>query len=82
MMTELIFRNIMILRLGTLLRYLYLRFIKKNKSASYKQLLNQKCTGDIKKDEINTFNNEIINRLYALVFLIVIVIIIAFFTYK
>lgn len=81
-MLELIFKNLITLHIGIFIRYLFLRYIKKNRDISYKQLLigEKNKRNDIKEDEINCFNNEIKNRLYGITFLIIIVIVIIVLT--
>lgn len=81
-MLELIFKNLFTLHIGIFIRYLFLRYIKKNRDISYKQLLigEKNKRNDIKQDEINCFNNEIKNRLYGIIFLIIIVIVIIILT--
>jgi len=74
-MIEIIFRNLFILYLGTLLRFLFHRVIKRKK-ISYHQILNGIEHEKTKEDEIFNIRNEFINRLYGLGFLLFVVVII------
>lgn len=72
-------RNLLILYLGTFIRFVYLRFIKR-KDVSFKVLLHPAQEGKIDKDnELDIFTNEMANRSYGCIFLIIIVGIIAYF---
>ena len=66
-------RNLLILYLGTFIRFVYLRFIKR-KDVLFKELLDLVKEGKIKKDdEMDIFTNEMANRSYGCIFLIIIV---------
>ena len=55
-------RNLLILYLGTFIRFVYLRFIKR-KDVLFKELLDLVKEGKIKKDdEMDIFTNEMANR--------------------
>ena len=53
-------RNVIILRMGTGLRYLWLRFIKRRK-VSYRSLYEGKKTK--KANDLHNFENEMANRM-------------------
>jgi hypothetical protein len=74
-----ILKNIFILQLGALLRFLFYYFVKRNKQVTYHSILNGKDKGKTKADEIFNIRNEFINRLYALGFLLIIVVFIIIF---
>ena len=62
---EYLFRNLLELYLGTFIRFVYLRYIRE---------------GKIDKDnELDIFTNEMANRSYGCIFLIIIVGILAYF---
>ena len=63
----------------SLIRFVYLRFIKR-KDVLFKELLDLVKEGKIKKDdEMDIFTNEMANRSYGCIFLIIIVAIIVYF---
>lgn len=74
-----ILKNIFILQLGALLRFLFYYFVKRNKQVTYHSILNGKDKEKTKADEIFNIRNEFINRLYALGFLLIIVVFIIIF---
>ena len=75
-MSMFLFRNLLVLYLGTFIKFVYLRFIKR----SFKELLHPAQEGKIDKDnELDIFTNEMANRSYGCIFLIIIVGIIAYF---
>ena len=78
-MITVILKNIFILQLGALLRFLFYYFVKRNKQVTYHSILNGKDKGKTKADEIFNIRNEFINRLYALGFLLIIVVFIIIF---
>ncbi len=72
-------RNLLILYLGTFIRFVYLRFIKR-KDVRFKELLDPVKESKIKKDdEMDIFTNEMANRSYGCIFLMIIVAIMAYF---
>ena len=76
---EYLFRNLLILYLGTFIRFVYLRYIRR-KDVRFKELLHPTQEGKIDKDnELDIFTNEMANRSYGCIFLIIIVGIIAYF---
>ena len=78
-MSDLLFRNLLVLYLGTFIRFVYLRFIKR-KDVRFKELLDLVKEGKIKKDdEMDIFTNEMANRSYGCIFLMIIVAIMAYF---
>ena len=74
-----ILKNIFILQLGVLLRFLFYYFVKRNKQVTYYSILNGRDKEKKKADEIFNIRNEFINRLYALGFLLIIVVFIIIF---
>ncbi len=74
-----ILKNIFILQLGVLLRFLFYYFVKRNKQVTYYSILNGRDKEKTKADEIFNIRNEFINRLYALGFLLIIVVFIIIF---
>lgn len=66
------FGNLFILYTGTFIRYVYFRFVKKKK-VRFKELLNPVEDKDPKADEYNRFINEMTNRTYGCIFLILLV---------
>ena len=75
-MSMFLFRNLLVLYLGTFIKFVYLRFIKR----SFKELLHPAQEGKIDKDnELDIFTNEMANRSYGCIFLIIIVGILAYF---
>ena len=78
-MSDLLFRNLLVLYLGTFIRFVYLRFIKR-KDVRFKELLDPVKESKIKKDdEMDIFTNEMANRSYGCIFLMIIVAIMAYF---
>lgn len=78
-MSDLLFRNLLVLYLGTFIRFVYLRFIKM-KDVRFKELLDPVKESKIKKDdEMDIFTNEMANRSYGCIFLMIIVAIMAYF---
>lgn len=78
-MSDLLFRNLLVLYLGTFIRFVYLRFIKR-KDVRFKELLGPVKESKIKKDdEMDIFTNEMANRSYGCIFLMIIVAIMAYF---
>ena len=78
-MSDLLFRNLLVLYLGTFIRFVYLRFIKR-KDVRFKELLDLVKESKIKKDdEMDIFTNEMANRSYGCIFLMIIVAIMAYF---
>ena len=78
-MSDLLFRNLLVLYLGTFIRFVYLRFIKR-KDVLFKELLDLVKESKIKKDdEMDIFTNEMANRSYGCIFLMIIVAIMAYF---
>lgn len=76
-MKELLFRNRLVLYLGVFLRYFLLKVIRR-RNVDFQSLLHGiKCPKD-KEDETFNISNEFTNRLYAIAFIVLIVIIIAF----
>ncbi len=76
---EYLFRNLLELYLGTFIRFVYLRYIRR-KDVRFKELLHPTQEGKIDKDnELDIFTNEMANRSYGCIFLIIIVGIIAYF---
>ncbi len=76
---EYLFRNLLVLHLGTFIRFVYLRYIRR-KDVRFKELLYPAQEGKIDKDnELDIFTNEIANRSYGCIFLIIIVGILAYF---
>ena len=61
-MSMFLFRNLLVLYLGTFIKFVYLRFIKR----SFKELLHPAQEGKIDKDnELDIFTNEMANRSYG-----------------
>lgn len=78
-MSDLLFRNLLVLYLGTFIRFVYLRFIKR-KDVRFKELLDPVKESKIKKDdEMDIFTNEMANQSYGCIFLMIIVAIMAYF---
>jgi len=78
-MSDFLFRNLQVLYLGTFIRFVYLRFIKR-KEVRFKELLDLVKESKIKKDdEMDIFTNEMANRSYGCIFLMIIVTIMAYF---
>ena len=76
---EYLFRNLLELYFGTFIRFVYLRYIRR-KDVRFKELLHPAQEGKIDKDnELDIFTNEIANRSYGCIFLIIIVGILAYF---
>ena len=76
---ECLFRNLLELYLGTFIRFVYLRYIRR-KDVRFKELLHPAQEGKIDKDnELDIFTNEMANRSYGCIFLIIIVAIIVYF---
>ena len=76
---EYLFRNLLELYLGTFIRFVYLRFIKR-KDVRFEELLDPVKESKIKKDdEMDIFTNEMANRSYGCIFLMIIVAIMAYF---
>lgn len=78
MISDYIVRNVLILYLGTFLRYFIKRYIRRDKNVKFKELLHSDKFKK-KNDEINadTVMNEFINRLYA--FALIIIVLLAYF---
>ena len=77
MISDYFIRNVIILYLGTFLRYIIKRYIRRDKNIKFKELLH----GDKlkkKSDEINadTVMNEFTNRLYAFALIIILILVI------
>ena len=78
-MSDFLFRNLLVLYLGTFIRFVYLRFIKR-KQVRFKELLDLVKESKIRKDdEMDIFTNEMANRSYGCIFLMIIVAIMAYF---
>ena len=76
---EYLFRNLLELYLGTFIRFVYLRYIRR-KDVRFKELLHPTQEGKIDKDnELDIFTNEMANRSYGCIFLMIIVAIMAYF---
>lgn len=76
-MKDLLFKNRLILYLGVSLRFFLLRVIRR-RNVDFQSLLHgKKCPKD-KEDETFNISNEFTNRLYAITFIVLIVIVIAF----
>lgn len=76
---EYLFRNLLELYLGTFIRFVYLRYIRR-KDVRFKELLHPTQEGKIDKDnELDIFTNEMANRSYGCIFLIIIVAISVYF---
>ena len=75
-MKELLFRNRLILYLGVSLRYFLLRVIRRRNVDFHSLLYGIKCPND-KEEETFNISNEFTNRLYAITFIVLIVIVIA-----
>lgn len=74
-----LFRNLLVLYLGTFIRFVYLRFIR-SKDVRFKELLHPVQEGKIDKDNgLDIFTNEMANRSYGCIFLIIIVAISVYF---
>lgn len=71
---EFIIRNTFFFYFGAALRYCYLRFLKKRK-ISFRKVLNGIEKPKTKEDEIYNMSNEFKNRLFAIAFLSLVVII-------
>ena len=76
---EYLFRNLLELYFGTFIRFVYLRYIRR-KDVRFKELLHPAQEGKIDKDnELDIFTNEMANRSYGCIFLMIIVAIMAYF---
>ena len=76
---EYLFRNLLVLYLGTFIRFVFLRYIRR-KDVRFKELLHPAQEGKIDKDNgLDIFTNEMANRSYGCFFLIIIVGILAYF---
>ena len=76
---EYLFRNLLELYLGTFIRFVYLRYIRR-KDVRFKEMLHPVQEGKIDKDnELDIFTNEMANRSYGCIFLIIIVAITVYF---
>ena len=74
-MKELLLRNLLILYLGVSLRFLFYKIIKR-RDVDFQRLLHGIKSPKNKNDEIFNYKNDFTNRLYAIIFIISIVIII------
>lgn len=72
-MIEYLFRNLFELYSGACVRFLYLRYIKR-KDVHFKELLHPIKKVKTKDDEINVFMNEMTNRSYGCLLLMLLVI--------
>ena len=74
-------RNILILYMGTFIRYIIKRYIRRDKNIKFKELLLgykfKKNSDDVNADSVM---NEFINRLYA--FALIIIVILAYILLK
>ncbi len=75
-MWDLLIRNALFLHVGAGLRFLCLRYLKRDKSITYKKVINGLDKVSSKKDEIFLFHNELKNRLFAVIFVLIIIAII------
>lgn len=67
-------RNILILYIGTFIRYIIKRYIRRDKNIKFKELLYgnkyKKKSDDVNADSVM---NEFINRLYAFAIIIIVI---------
>lgn len=81
MIPNYLIRNILILYLGTFLRYIIKRYIRRDNNIKFKELLHgnkfKKKFDDVNADSVM---NEFINRLYA--FALIIIVILAYILLK
>jgi len=73
-------RNILILYMGTFIRYIIKRYIRRDKNIKFKELLLgykfKKNSDDVNADSVM---NEFINRLYAFAIIIIVILVYIFF---
>lgn len=72
-MTEYIFKNLLALYIGGSLRFVYLRYIRRNKMVTYSKVLHGIPNAKTKKDDTYNIKNEMKNRLTTLLFLVVLI---------
>lgn len=69
-------RNILILYMGTFIRYIIKRYIRRDKNIKFKELLLgykfKKNSDDVNADSVM---NEFINRLYAFAIIIIVILV-------
>ena len=72
-------RNILILYMGTFIRYIIKRYIRRDKNVKFKELLLgykfKKNSDDVNADSVM---NEFINRLYAFAIIIIVILVYIF----
>lgn len=72
-------RNILILYIGTFIRYIIKRYIRRDKNIKFKELLLgykfKKNSDDVNADSVM---NEFINRLYAFAIIIIVILVYIF----
>jgi hypothetical protein len=72
-------RNILILYMGTFIRYIIKRYIRRDKNIKFKELLLgykfKKNSDDVNADSVM---NEFINRLYAFAIIIIVILVYIF----
>lgn len=72
-------RNILILYMGTFIRYIIKRYIRRDKNIKFKELLLgykfKKNSDDVNADSVV---NEFINRLYAFAIIIIVILVYIF----
>jgi hypothetical protein len=64
-----ILKNIFILQLGALLRFLFYYFVKRNKQVTYHSILNGKDKGKTKADEILISETSLLTGFMHLIFI-------------
>lgn len=72
-MTEYIFKNLLALYVGGSLRFVYLRYICRNKNVTYSKVLHGIPNAKTKKDDTYNIKNEMKNRLTTVLFIVVLI---------
>lgn len=78
-MTEYILKNIFALYLGGSLRYVYLRYIRRDKNATYAKVLHGIPNPKTKEDDNFNLKNEMKNRLTTLLAIVVFILALVLF---
>lgn len=72
-MIEYIFQNILALYVGGTLRFVYLRYVRRDKSVTYVKILHGISKVKTKEDDTYNIKNEMKNRLTTLFFIVILI---------
>lgn len=73
-MIEYIFQNILALYIGGSLRFIYLRFICRDKNVTYGKVLHGIPNAKTKEDDNYNIKNDLKNRMTTLLFIVILIV--------